>query len=125
VATGHRLRDHFTRSEVRALLRATKRSKRYGARNYAMILHAYRHGFAGFGARRAAGVRCRSPCADDLPQEKEGIELERAPDERDEVEAIQRMIEDRAIGVRDFFFCEHGIGCASMGRDISLCTFRA
>ena len=69
-------------------------------------------------------MRCRSPCADDLPQEKEGIELERAPDERDEVEAIQRMIEDRAIGVRDFLFCEHGIGCASMGRDY-LCELSA
>ena len=34
------------------------------------------------------------------------------------------MIEDRAIGVRDFLFCEHGIGCASMGRDY-LCALSA
>ena len=39
-----RLRDYLTRDEVAALLRAAKKSPRYGARNHAMILIAYRHG---------------------------------------------------------------------------------
>ena len=39
-----RLRDYLTRDEVAALLRSSKKSPRYGARNYAMILIAYRHG---------------------------------------------------------------------------------
>ena len=39
-----RLRDYLTRDEVAALLRSSKKSPRYGARNYAMILLAYRHG---------------------------------------------------------------------------------
>ncbi len=39
-----RLRDYLTRDEVASLLRAAKKSPRYGARNYAMILLAYRHG---------------------------------------------------------------------------------
>jgi integrase len=37
------LRDYLTRDEVAALLRSAKKS-RHGARNYAMILLAYRHG---------------------------------------------------------------------------------
>ncbi len=39
-----RLRDYLTRDEVASLLRAAKKSSRYGARNHAMILLAYRHG---------------------------------------------------------------------------------
>jgi integrase len=39
-----RLRDYLTRNEVASLLRAAKKSPRYGARNHAMILLAYRHG---------------------------------------------------------------------------------
>src|SRR6266699_13527 len=39
-----RLRDYLTRDEVASLLRAAKKSPRYGVRNYAMILLAYRHG---------------------------------------------------------------------------------
>ena len=39
-----RLRDYLTRDEVAALLRTAKKSPRHGARNYAMILLAYRHG---------------------------------------------------------------------------------
>jgi integrase len=38
------LRDYLTRDEVASLLRAAKKSPRYGARNHAMILLAYRHG---------------------------------------------------------------------------------
>lgn len=38
-----RLRDYLTRDEVASLLRSAKKS-RYGARNHAMILIAYRHG---------------------------------------------------------------------------------
>ena len=45
MATNGRLRNYLTREEVRAPLRAAKRSKRYAARNYAMILLTYRHGF--------------------------------------------------------------------------------
>jgi integrase len=37
MATNGRLRDYLTKDEVRALLRAAKQSKRYAARNYAMI----------------------------------------------------------------------------------------
>ena len=39
-----RLRDYLTRDEVASLLRSAKKSPRHGARNYAMILIAYRHG---------------------------------------------------------------------------------
>ena len=39
-----RLRDYLTRDEVAALLRSSKKSPRYGVRNYAMNLLAYRHG---------------------------------------------------------------------------------
>jgi site-specific recombinase XerD len=39
-----RLRDYLTRDEVAALLRSARKSPRYGARNHAMILLAYRHG---------------------------------------------------------------------------------
>ena len=39
-----RLCDYRTRDEVASLLRAAKKSPRYGARNHAMILLAYRHG---------------------------------------------------------------------------------
>ena len=45
MATNGRLRDYLTKNEVRALLRAAKQSKRYAARNHAMILLAFRHGF--------------------------------------------------------------------------------
>lgn len=45
MATNGRLRDYLTKDEVRALLRAAKQSKRDAARNHAMILLAYRHGF--------------------------------------------------------------------------------
>ncbi len=38
MATEKRLRHYLTRDEVTALLRAAKKTKRYGARNYAMIL---------------------------------------------------------------------------------------
>jgi site-specific recombinase XerD len=39
-----RLHDYLTRDEVASLLRAAKKSPRYGTRNHAMILLAYRHG---------------------------------------------------------------------------------
>jgi len=45
MATSGRLRDYLTKDEVLALLRAAKSSTRYAARNFAMILRAYRHGF--------------------------------------------------------------------------------
>jgi len=44
MATAGRLRDYLTKDEVQVLLRAAKHSPRYGPRNYAMILLAYRHG---------------------------------------------------------------------------------
>ena len=36
--------NYLTRDEVASLLRAAQKSPRYGARNHAMILIAYRHG---------------------------------------------------------------------------------
>ncbi len=44
MAHEQRLRDYLTRNEVAALLRSAKKSPRYGVRNHAMILLAYRHG---------------------------------------------------------------------------------
>ena len=62
MATNGRLRDYLTKAEVRALLRAAKQSKRYAARNYAMILLAYRHGFRApeFGELRVSDVDLRA-----------------------------------------------------------------
>lgn len=48
-----RLRDYLTRDEVAALLRSSKKS-RHSARNYAMILLAYRHGLR---ASEVTGLR--------------------------------------------------------------------
>jgi integrase len=48
-----RLRDYLTRDEVASLLRSAKKS-RHAARNYAMILLAYRHGLR---ASEVTGLR--------------------------------------------------------------------
>jgi site-specific recombinase XerD len=93
MATNGRLRDYLTKHEVRGLLRAAKQSKRYGARNYAMILLAYRHGL-----RASELVELR---VDDIDFRAETIYCSRRrkgskscvhPMKRDEIEAIERIL---------------------------------
>ena len=95
MATNGRLRDYLTKREVRALLRAAKQSKRYAARNYAMILLAYRHGFrasellelrVGDVDLRAGTIYCRR---------QKGSKSSVHPMKRDEIEAIERVLRDR------------------------------
>lgn len=105
MATNGRLRDYLTKDEVRALLRAAKHSKRYGARNYAMILLAYRHGFRASELVelrvcdvdfRAGTIYCRR---------RKGSNSSVHPMKRDEIEAIERVLRDRDVEPRDYVFC--------------------
>ena len=90
-----RLRDYLTRDEVAALLRSAKKSPRYGARNYAMILLAYRHGL------RASEVT--SLRVSDLDLSTGTIYCRRAKNSRsslhpmkpDEVAALEKVLRDR------------------------------
>lgn len=104
MATNGRLRDYLTKNEVRALLRAAKRTRRYGARNYAMILLAYRHGFRASELVElrvcdidscAATVHCRR---------RKGSNSSVHPMKRDELEAIERVLRDRDLDPRDHLF---------------------
>ena len=97
MATNGRLRDYLTKVEVRALLRAAKQSKRYAARNYAMILLACRHGFRaselvelriGDVDLRAGTIYCRR---------REGSKSRVHSMKRDEIEAIERVLRDREV----------------------------
>lgn len=90
-----RLRDYLTRDEVASLLRATKKSPRYGARNHAMILLAYRHGL-----RASEVVNLR---VSDLDLATGTIYFRRAKGSRsslhpmkpDEVAALAKVLRDR------------------------------
>ena len=105
MATNGRLRDYLTKAEVRALLRAAKQSKRYAARNYAMILLAYRHGFRaselvelriGDVDLRAGTIYCRR---------RKGSNSSVHPMKKDELEPIERLMRDRPVKARDYVFC--------------------
>jgi len=104
MATNGRLRDYLTKDEGRPLLRAAKKSKRYGARNYAMILLAYRHGFRASELVelrvcdvdfRAGTIYCRR---------RKGSKSSVHPMKRDDLEALERVLRDR-VDARDYVFC--------------------
>jgi len=104
MATNGRLRDYLTKAEVRALLRAAKSSKRYAARNFAMILLAYRHGFRASELVElrvsdvdlgAATIYCRR---------RKGSKSSVHPMKRDEVQVVARVLRDRDADARDYLF---------------------
>lgn len=104
MATEPRLRDYLTRDEVASLLRAAKKSPRYGARNYAMILIAYRHGLR---ASEITGLRWS-----DLDLSSGTIYCRRAkgsrsslhPMKQDEVAALERVLLDRKRRATEYVF---------------------
>src|SRR5437899_8041761 len=97
-----RLRDYLTRDEVASLLRAAKMSSRHGARNYAMILIAYRHGLR---ASEVTGLR-----VSDLDLSTGTIYCRRAKGSRsslhpmklDEVAALERLLARREVPESDY-----------------------
>ena len=99
-----RLRDYLTRDEVAALLRAAKKSPRYGARNHAMILLAYRHGL-----RASELVNLR---VSDLDLARGTIYCRRAKNSRsslhpmkpDEVAALEQLLARREPPASDYVF---------------------
>jgi site-specific recombinase XerD len=99
-----RLRDYLTRDEVAALLRAAKKSPRYGARNHAMILLAYRHGL-----RASELVNLR---VSDLDLHAGTIYCRRAkgsrsslhPLKQDEVTALEKVLARRELPASDYVF---------------------
>src|ERR1700726_657016 len=99
-----RLRDYLTRDEVTSLLRASKKSPRYGARNYAMILLAYRHGLR---ASEVVGLRLS-----DLDLLTGTIYCRRAKGSRsslhpmkpDEVMALEKVLRDRKLQAPNYVF---------------------
>lgn len=99
-----RLRDYLTRDEVASLLRASKKSPRYGARNYAMILLAYRHGLR---ASEVTNLR-----VSDLDLSTGTIYCRRAKNSRsslhpmkpDEVTALEKVLAYRDLPVSDYVF---------------------
>lgn len=104
MATNGRLRDYLTRAEVRALLRAAKASKRHAARNFAMILLAYRHGLRASELVElrvadvdlaAATIHCRR---------SKGSTSSVHPMKRDELLAIERVLAHRAVRGADYLF---------------------
>src|SRR5512134_2955570 len=104
MATNGRLRDYLTRDEVRALLRAAKQSKRYAARNYAMVLLAYRHGF-----RASELVELRTGDVDlgagtIYCRRRNGSNSSVHPMKKDEIEAIERVMRNRRIKTNDYVF---------------------
>ena len=104
MATEQRLRDYLTRDEVASLLRAAKKSPRHGARNYAMILLAYRHGL-----RASELVSLR---VSDLDPRTGTIYCRRAKGSRsslhpmkpDEVAALEKVLRDREPQASDHVF---------------------
>jgi len=101
---GQRLRDYLTRDEVSGLLRAAKKRPRYGARNHAMILHAYRHGPR---ASELASLRVT-----DLNLSSGTIYCRRAkgsrsslhPKKPDEVVALARVLREPRLQATDYVF---------------------
>ena len=99
-----RLRDYLTRDEVASLLRAARKSPRSGARNYAMILIAYRHGL-----RASETVDLR---VSDLDLSAGTIYCRRAkgsrsslhPMKADEVAALEKLLRDRGLQPTNYVF---------------------
>jgi site-specific recombinase XerD len=99
-----RLRDYLIRDEVISLLRAAKKSSRYGARNHAMILLAYRHGL-----RASELVSLR---VSDLDLSSGTIYCRRAKGSRsslhpmkpDEVAALEKVLRGRRLQASDYVF---------------------
>lgn len=104
MAHEQRLRDYLTRNEVAALLRSAKKSPRYGVRNHAMILLAYRHGL-----RASEVVSLR---VSDLDLASGTIYCRRAKGSRsslhpmkpDEVAALERVLRERKMQTTDYVF---------------------
>lgn len=102
------LRDYLTRREILALLRAAKHSPRYGARNYAMILLAWRHGLR---ASEVTGLRLS-----DVDLAAGTVYCRRAkhsnstlhPLKRDEIEALQHALSARRVRSEYLFHSERG-----------------
>ena len=98
-----RLRDYLTRDEVTALFRSSKKS-RHGARNYAMILLAYRHGLR---ASEVTGLRWS-----DLDLATRTIYCRRAKNSRsslhpmkpDELAALEKVLRDRKLRASGYVF---------------------
>jgi integrase len=98
-----RLRDYLTRDEVGALLRSSKKS-RHAARNYALILLAYRHGLR---ASEVTNLR-----VSDLDLSTGTIYCRRAKGSRsslhpmkpDEVTALEKVLRDRELRVSEYVF---------------------
>jgi site-specific recombinase XerD len=99
-----RLRDYLTRDEVAALLRSAKKSPRYGTRNYAMIVLAYRHGLR---ASEVVSLRLS-----DLDLRTGTIYCHRAKGSRsslhpmkpDEVAVLEKLLARRELSVSDYVF---------------------
>lgn len=104
MATNGRLRDYLTKDEVRSLLRAARSTRRYGARNHAMILLAYRHGFRSseLVELRVADVDFRTGTI--YCRRRKGSKSTVHPMMRDELEAIARVLRDRDVDPRDYVF---------------------
>ena len=98
------LRDYLTRDEVASLLRSAKKSPRYGARNYAMILLAYRHGLR---ASEVTGLRWS-----DVDLAIRTIYCRRAKNSRsslhpmkaDEVAALEKVLARLELPASDYVF---------------------
>ena len=99
-----RLRDYLTRDEVASLLRSSKKSPRYGVRNFAMILLAYRHGLR---ASEVTNLR-----VSDLDLARGTIYCRRAKNSRsslhpmkmDEVAALGKVLRDRKLPPSEYVF---------------------
>jgi site-specific recombinase XerD len=104
MATTGRLRDFLTRTEVRALLRAARRSPRYGARNHAMILLAYRHGLRASELVELRVADVDLEAATLYCRRRKGSTSSVHPMKADEVRAIERVLRDRASRGTDYVF---------------------
>jgi site-specific recombinase XerD len=99
-----RLRDYLTRDEVDSLLSAAENRQRHAARNYAMILIAYRHGLR---ASEVTGLRLS-----DVDLRNGTIYCRRAkgsrsslhPMKRDEVAALVKVLARRELQANDYVF---------------------
>jgi site-specific recombinase XerD len=101
VATDERLRHFLIHDEVRALLCAAKKNRRNAARNYAMILLAYRHGL------RASEVVDLRVCDIDfrtgtiLCRRRKHSKSTIHPMKQDEIAALERVMRGRQLAARD------------------------
>jgi integrase len=99
-----RLRDYLTRDEVSSLLRAAKKSPRYGTRNHAMILLAYRHGL-----RASEVINLRLSDVDLKPgtiycRRAKGSHSSLHPMRPDEVAALEKVLARRELPASDYVF---------------------